>query len=103
MDAETTANLTNLAIKGIIGVKAMAEIARAVGQDADGTQYDVSSGLQRGCALENRLTDGIRTAEPSFCPLQHVVIARDVVWWLALARELQRPAVVVVDVQPVRR
>ena len=45
MDAETTSNLTNLAIKGIIGVKAMAEIARAVGQDADGSQYDVSSGL----------------------------------------------------------
>ncbi len=40
-DAETTANLTNLAIKGIIGVKAMAEISRAVGQETVGTQYDV--------------------------------------------------------------
>ncbi|PIL35880.1 hypothetical protein GSI_01540 [Ganoderma sinense ZZ0214-1] len=39
-DAETTANLTNLAIKGVIGVKAMAEISRAVGQGTDATQYD---------------------------------------------------------------
>ena len=34
--------MTNLAIKGIIGVKAMAEIARAVGETLDATQYDVS-------------------------------------------------------------
>nr|VWP00989.1 Uncharacterized protein [Ganoderma boninense] len=40
VDAETTANLTNLALKGVIGVKAMAEISRAVGEDADATQYD---------------------------------------------------------------
>ncbi|KAI1795667.1 hypothetical protein LXA43DRAFT_731775 [Ganoderma leucocontextum] len=40
MDIENTANLTTLAIKGIIGVKAMAEISRAVGEDSDGAQYD---------------------------------------------------------------
>ena len=40
--AGSLANQTNLAIKGIIGVKAMAEIARAVGETLDATQYDVS-------------------------------------------------------------
>ncbi|KAI0759823.1 hypothetical protein BD413DRAFT_495995 [Trametes elegans] len=34
------ANLTNLAIKGIIGVKAMAEISRAVGNSSDAQNYD---------------------------------------------------------------
>ena len=41
-DGQTIANMTNLALKGIIGVKAMAEIARAVGETLDATQYDVS-------------------------------------------------------------
>ena len=40
-DGESTANMTNLAIKGIIGVKAMAEISRAVGQNTDAENYDV--------------------------------------------------------------
>ncbi|KAI9067393.1 DUF1793-domain-containing protein [Trametes sanguinea] len=39
-DDESNANMTNLAIKGIIGVKAMAEISRALGQDVDAQQYD---------------------------------------------------------------
>ncbi|KAI0645913.1 DUF1793-domain-containing protein [Trametes meyenii] len=39
-DEESIANMTNLAIKGIIGVKAMAEISRALGEDADAQQYD---------------------------------------------------------------
>ncbi|EIW62884.1 DUF1793-domain-containing protein [Trametes versicolor FP-101664 SS1] len=39
-DGEASANMTNLAIKGIIGVKAMAQISHAVGNDADGQQYD---------------------------------------------------------------
>ncbi|KAI0759822.1 DUF1793-domain-containing protein [Trametes elegans] len=39
-DGETFANMTNLAIKGIIGVKAMAEISRSLGQDFDAQQYD---------------------------------------------------------------
>ncbi|CDO69210.1 hypothetical protein BN946_scf185042.g112 [Trametes cinnabarina] len=39
-DNEGNANMTNLAIKGIIGVKAMAEISRALGQDLDAQQYD---------------------------------------------------------------
>ncbi|KAL7281458.1 hypothetical protein ACG7TL_004773 [Trametes sanguinea] len=39
-DDEGNANMTNLAIKGIIGVKAMAEISRALGQDVDAQQYD---------------------------------------------------------------
>ncbi|KAI1795670.1 hypothetical protein LXA43DRAFT_1058371 [Ganoderma leucocontextum] len=32
-------DLTNIALKGIIGVRAMADIAHAVGEDADATQY----------------------------------------------------------------
>ncbi|KAI0368348.1 DUF1793-domain-containing protein [Pilatotrama ljubarskyi] len=39
-DNESNANMTNLAIKGIIGVKAMAEISRALGEDFDAQQYD---------------------------------------------------------------
>ena len=42
-DNKGSANMTNLAIKGIIGVKAMAEISRALGRDLDVQQYDVSS------------------------------------------------------------
>ena len=41
--------MTNLAIKGIIGVKAMAEIARAVGQDFDASQYDVRLRFVHSC------------------------------------------------------
>ncbi|PIL35874.1 hypothetical protein GSI_01534 [Ganoderma sinense ZZ0214-1] len=37
-DGDTT-DLANTALKGIIGVKAMAEIAHALGQDSDATQY----------------------------------------------------------------
>ncbi|KAH9942459.1 uncharacterized protein BXZ73DRAFT_88030 [Epithele typhae] len=39
-DGETSANMTNLAIKGIIAVKAMAEISRAVGKSVDAQTYD---------------------------------------------------------------
>nr|VWO99943.1 Hypoxanthine-guanine phosphoribosyltransferase [Ganoderma boninense] len=38
MDGDTT-NSANTALKGIIGVKAMAEIAHALGQDSDAVQY----------------------------------------------------------------
>ena len=40
-DGESTANMTNLAFKGIVGVKAMAEISRAVGETSDAQTYDV--------------------------------------------------------------
>ncbi|KAI0368349.1 hypothetical protein BV20DRAFT_471147 [Pilatotrama ljubarskyi] len=33
-------NMTNLAVKGIIGVKAMAEMSRALGEDADAQHYN---------------------------------------------------------------
>ena len=36
-------NTTNLAIKGIVGVKAMSEISRALGNDIDTAKYDVSA------------------------------------------------------------
>ncbi|KAI0325215.1 DUF1793-domain-containing protein [Cubamyces sp. BRFM 1775] len=39
-DNEGNANMTNLAIKGIIGVKAMAEISRALAQHTDAEEYD---------------------------------------------------------------
>ncbi|KAI0665950.1 hypothetical protein C8Q78DRAFT_985276 [Trametes maxima] len=35
-----TSNMTNLAIKGIIGVAAMAEISRVMGQESDAQQFD---------------------------------------------------------------
>ncbi|KAI0335019.1 hypothetical protein GY45DRAFT_1367055 [Cubamyces sp. BRFM 1775] len=38
-DNQSNTNMTNLAIKGIIGVKAMAEISRVLGQDADAQLY----------------------------------------------------------------
>ena len=37
----SSASSVNIALKGIIGIRAMAEIAHAVGQDADATQYGV--------------------------------------------------------------
>ena len=40
-DSDLHANLTNLALKGIIGVKAMAEISRVVGENDDAHAYDV--------------------------------------------------------------
>ena len=35
--------MANIALKGIIGVKAMAEIAHALGEDSDATEYRVSA------------------------------------------------------------
>ncbi|TFK78207.1 hypothetical protein K466DRAFT_570980, partial [Polyporus arcularius HHB13444] len=40
-NTETTANMTNLALKGIISVKAMAEISRVVGNEIDAQEYDL--------------------------------------------------------------
>lgn len=53
--------MTNLAIKGIIGVKAMAQISHAVGNDADGQQYDVRQRLPGPRALSSQ---GIFRATP---------------------------------------
>ncbi|KAH9926279.1 uncharacterized protein BXZ73DRAFT_49533 [Epithele typhae] len=39
-DGDSNANMTNLAIKGIIGVKAMADISRVFGASADASYYD---------------------------------------------------------------
>ncbi|KAL1946009.1 hypothetical protein VTO73DRAFT_2011 [Trametes versicolor] len=38
---ESGANQTNLALKGVIGIKTMAEISRALGEQDDAQQYDV--------------------------------------------------------------
>ncbi|KAI0372113.1 DUF1793-domain-containing protein [Pilatotrama ljubarskyi] len=38
-DNEHAANMTNLAIKGMIGVKAMAEISRTLGEESDAERY----------------------------------------------------------------
>ena len=40
-DGQNSVNMTNLAIKGIIGVKVMAEISRIVNQSSDAQIYDV--------------------------------------------------------------
>ena len=40
-DSQISVNMTNLAIKGIIGVKAMAEISRILSQSPDAQIYDV--------------------------------------------------------------
>ena len=40
--AGTLTNQTNLALKGIIGIKAMAEIAKLVGNSSASSTYDVS-------------------------------------------------------------
>ena len=40
-DGESQANMTNLAFKGIIGVKAMGEISQEVGESSDAQTYAV--------------------------------------------------------------
>lgn len=40
-DGDNVVNTTNVAIKGIIALKAMAEISRALGKDADADTYQV--------------------------------------------------------------
>lgn len=40
-DAESTGNSTNLALKGIIAIKAMSELASALGQSSDASSYSV--------------------------------------------------------------
>lgn len=62
-DHQTTANMTNLAIKGIVGVRAMAEISRALHQDSDGQTYDV----RRSGSRRNRACTDIRWAEKGPC------------------------------------
>ncbi|KAK7047201.1 hypothetical protein VNI00_006867 [Paramarasmius palmivorus] len=39
VDGQDTANLTNLALKGILGVRAMAEISHSLGEDDDAQSY----------------------------------------------------------------
>ncbi|KAI0746013.1 hypothetical protein C8Q76DRAFT_606683 [Earliella scabrosa] len=39
-DGQDTANMTNLAFKGIVGVRAMAEMSRALGEEFDAQQYE---------------------------------------------------------------
>lgn len=40
-DGQSNANLTNLAIKGLIGIRAMAEISSALGEGDDAERYRV--------------------------------------------------------------
>ena len=42
-DGQISVNMTNLAIKGIIAVKAMAEVSRTVNQSSEAQLYDVTS------------------------------------------------------------
>ena len=41
-------NQTNLAIKGIVGIKAMSQIAQLVGQDAMSSNYSVRADILQG-------------------------------------------------------
>ncbi|KAI1795668.1 hypothetical protein LXA43DRAFT_991596, partial [Ganoderma leucocontextum] len=54
----TTTALANIAIKGIIGVKAMAEIARAVGESEDALQYDGQASSLLGSWLSLAASSG---------------------------------------------
>lgn len=40
-DEQSTANMTNLAIKGLMGIQAMAEISTALDESSDAQQYGV--------------------------------------------------------------
>jgi len=42
-DGQSTTNMTNLAIKGIIGIKAMSEISRALGNPDDAQQFSTAA------------------------------------------------------------
>ncbi|KAM5540211.1 hypothetical protein V8D89_006030 [Ganoderma adspersum] len=56
-----TANLANTALKGIIGVKAMAEIAHALGENSDAAEYgDQASSLFNSWLLLAQSSDGSR-------------------------------------------
>ena len=63
-DGESVANMTNLGIKGIIGVRAMAEISRAMGEGVDTSSYGVRfsplmvSQLDATTAAESRCRHG---------------------------------------------
>lgn len=46
-DSEQQANMTNLAIKGIIGIQAMAEISQIVGNASDAQYFSVRRKSQR--------------------------------------------------------
>ena len=48
VDGQDTANLTNLALKGILGVRAMAEISHSLGEDDDAQSYLVRSVVDYG-------------------------------------------------------
>ena len=46
-DQDKFVNSANIALKGIIGVKAMAEIARVLGKESDAAEYGVSCSSPR--------------------------------------------------------
>ena len=96
------ANQTNLAIKGIIGVKAMAEISRALGEDTDAQQYDVCCIL---VSLHHLCVPLTPTGyDPGSCErsCQLVADARAVVGPETFARCVRQPANLGYVVQHVR-
>lgn len=68
----------NIALKGILGVKAMAEIARALGEDSDATEYDVSATLAAGLQLCEVVDEGGLYPESSLYAPQLLAVTRDV-------------------------
>ncbi|KAL7281476.1 hypothetical protein ACG7TL_004791 [Trametes sanguinea] len=81
-DGEGSANMTNLAIKGIIGVKAMAEISRALGEDTDAQQYDshaaelVNSWQSLAISADHKHLLGFYGDEPSWSLMYNIYADR---------------------------
>lgn len=81
--------MTNLAIKGIIGVKAMAEISRTVNQSSDAQLYDVRHlelllwQSQRFCSLSMFTGSRLRT-------FRSMAVPRDIVGPISSARRVRQ-------------
>lgn len=88
--------MTNLAIKGIIAVKAMAEISRAVGQEFDAQQYDVRRPILRRLPMML-----ITLAEPR--QRAHRLVAVALAVKLPLLGRIRCAGIMVADVQSLRR
>lgn len=56
-DSEQQANMTNLAVKGIIGIKAMAEISQTLGNVSDAQYFSVRRNYQCRSYLQWANTD----------------------------------------------
>lgn len=97
-DALSAANMTNLAIKGIIGIQAMSEIARAVGQSDDCQHYAVRCTL----AICRKISE-LCLLECRFCLYGKTAIASLVLGSRTFIVVIWRSQLLGIDVQSVRR